>query len=232
MSCSLKKDQFLEEEKFDDTIFDSAVCHFSLEVFLWELFANLFVPFTYCFNPIQHNYFNPSSMLSLVFFTHIPAAALILMLISYPLTLQDDVNISIPLFFYMTHKLMVALKYATLSPSEYQKISSVLSYEKGSKYQQQLQIYPGIANEKTIRFELVSAAAKVGTHEGQIFFILPHPHSANSKITAPSDYYAWSSFLKTIGCDILGLPVTYDGRVKIDVHYLCELFITDASKAW
>ena len=99
------------------------------------------------------------------------------MLITYPVSLQDNTNILIPLIFYVNHKMMISFKYATLSFTEYERIRQCKSYEQSRKYQSQLQILTGIAHKQTMKFEIDCAAARGGISEEQMYFLLPEPTS-------------------------------------------------------
>jgi len=213
----------------DHVLFDSASCNFSISVFIKELFVHLLVPFTYFINPIQHGWFYWKFLFGVFWYTHIPTLSVLMILVSYPLSNISTINMVIPLTFYVTHKLMVSFKYATLSTREYEKIKNSKSNEECNIYQSQLQVLTGLSHPATIKFELECAAAKVGSYEGQLHFILPSPNHDGNNVTGPSGYDTWSVYLKSLGCDILTLPKTADNRRKLEVFELSRLILVASS---
>ena len=45
-----------EESTDKAIIYDSVNLNFSLEIFLWEFFVNVFFPLTACFKPVPHSH--------------------------------------------------------------------------------------------------------------------------------------------------------------------------------
>lgn len=105
------------------------------------------------------------------------------MIISLILTPDIPVNaIGAPLAFYVTHRLMVALKYASMTKTEYEKYMSAPDRAVTAKYMAQVQIIMGILNKNsaTIKFEIAAAAARLGLRLGDPsmrFRVLKHPSS-------------------------------------------------------
>ena len=49
--------------------------------------------------------------------------------------------IAYPVMFFVLHRMAVAIKYASLSKSEYERLMSCETFEQARKYQRQIQIY-------------------------------------------------------------------------------------------
>jgi len=217
-----------KSKKFID-FFDSPNCHFSYSVFLWELFVHICVPWTYCFRPITHG-FSETNFFA-IYYIHAPTISVLIICLFYPLTPMNNFDAVIPLFFYVVHKSMVAFKYATLSETELKKIYNAKSKDEAFKYQTLLQIMSSFKTLDTLNFYLECAAAKLGILEGQLYFLLPFPDTGSAgNITSPSDYLTWAIYLNSVGCSIKELPMTADGRRKLDIFIFCRQIILAASE--
>jgi hypothetical protein len=83
----------------------------------------------------------------------------------------------VPLACVFVHRLVVAIKYASLSPSEYARYMSVpvTLHEHYSKQLELLQSWDEIRNDKLVHFELQCAAARIGLELQQLFFTIENP---------------------------------------------------------
>ena len=82
-----------------------------------------------------------------------------------------------PMMLYLTHRVMIALKYATLSPSEYKRFMSCHNMNIIGEYFDQMQIIKGIVvggNQTMSQFELAAGAALLGIVDLEKFkFLVP-----------------------------------------------------------
>jgi hypothetical protein len=223
-------------------IFDTVEDHFHADVFFLQLLMHLVIFFA----PLSPNMFaqeffsrNPFAF----FFNGGLTIITYLMIISY-FGAPSDVfevmsgSIWIPLIYFLQHKLVVALKYASLSPSEYQRYMSVHDIKTLQIYQKQLQlVYAWLfRDESVLEFELAAAALRVGIKISDVHFILPNPTKNPS---AKSQIHYWHAYLR--GRDLVDLSINetiglekrpLDGKYQISVYDFCMVIIRrcDASE--
>ena len=96
----------------------------------------------------------------------------------------------VPIFLYLIHRCMIALKYATLSNSEYRRYQTCPSGDILDEYVNQAHLATGWAlkNPVVIEFEIASAAARAGVPIDKLKFNLS-PHNLSSQIDK------WESFI-------------------------------------
>jgi hypothetical protein len=107
-------------------LFDSVSSHFSILVFAYQFFLHLTYPLLLPVSFYQHGWICLYSQ-GFVPFEVVNITFEYLLHISFYLTIicsilsRDDIGFQslFPIFLYLSHRLMVAFKYATLSPTEY-----------------------------------------------------------------------------------------------------------------
>lgn len=131
-----------------------------------------------------------------------------LFLFCYSLAIWDLTAFVALSLFYM-HKLMIALKYSTLSPVEYDRMMNCENPEISQIYQNQLQLLTGwlLYNEDIINYDLNRAGDICGGNSELIFFCFPvkqipvwtrwlndNGFDADKAISIPNSSYDPSSF--------------------------------------
>lgn len=96
------------------------VCEVFLQVFLWELIVHLFWPFLNWYSPIAHTHnvfkdFNIVVLLGVI----LPGVNALACIVSYCLIPNGHAGVLVPIMLHASHKVMVSLKYASMSPTEY-----------------------------------------------------------------------------------------------------------------
>ena len=123
-----------------DLLFTSYSVHFDWAVFFEEFLINSLYPFTCWVNPYMHSWYDFSSFMK-VLLTHGTAIMLIMLIVgTYMAGNIDDGEYVLPLVMYLLHKIVVALKYASLFPEEYSKLKSARDNATVQSYQQQVQM--------------------------------------------------------------------------------------------
>jgi hypothetical protein len=209
-------------------IYDAVSSHFSV----WRLFKHFTinaVPHLLIWLPIsnwtaqQFWSLNPFA----VTYNHIGPSLVLVSLACYALLPPADRALAgagvlvVPLLYYVLQKLMVALKYASLSDSEYCRIMTAAG-PAGALYQAQLQLLTSWLDRKNVRlmrFEVAAAAARVGTDVRDLAFRLPDPSSSAS---AHVQHEAWRALLGEQGEGGgsglgLALQVQPDGTYRVSL---------------
>jgi len=179
--------------------FDSIGVQFHLWVFLFQLIVHLFLPLFFLvpnkagqglrtdFIAFYFNIFQP-----LLLYT---------MILSYVFCSSDTYNIIggaiwLPLVYYLSHKIIIALKYASLSPTEYKKFNetnhnAILSMH----YRAQMQLISGwIALEPSVLFfELGAASARMGAKINEIYLRICTKGKEQSSM---SQFRYWNAFVR------------------------------------
>ena len=123
-----------------DLLFTSYSVHFDWAVFFEEFLINSLYPFTCWVNPYMHSWYDFSSFMK-VLLTHGTAIMMIMLIVgTYMAGNIDDGEYVLPLVMYLLHKIVVALKYASLFPEEYSKLKSARDNVTVQSYQQQVQM--------------------------------------------------------------------------------------------
>eukprot|EP01033_Poteriospumella_lacustris_P007799 gene7799-5610_t len=128
----------------------------------------------------------------------------------------------IPLIYFVQHKLVVALKYASLSTSEYTRFMSCEDSSITDIYRDQMQLIAAWLNrdEAVLEFEIGAAAIRVGSKLSDIFFSLPNPQKSTSSRSQHSYWHAFlrgREFVDFSIADTDGLEKTADGRYRVSV---------------
>lgn len=98
------------------------------------------------------------------------------------------------LLFYTMHRINVAMKYASLSPSEYQLFMQVDNINDGLKYHNQIQLLSSYINrsDELLDFEIASASVRNGIDVPKLFFTIESPASSPEALAS---FMHWQAFL-------------------------------------
>ncbi len=192
-------------ENYDKTImiFDSIALQFSVRVFFRQLLAHTVIIFAPFVTNVTAQGFtkNIQNEIMPIVYNIVFPLILYLMLISYFMCPAQDKRILagaflIPLIYFIQHKLIVALKYASLSDTEYLRFMTCKDYKITQIYQSQMQLIAAWLNreENVLEFELGAAAARVGAKINEIAIIV-QGSACNGPVLCVFNY-----FFSTIVC--------------------------------
>lgn len=224
-----------KESYFQDVmIFDSIQIHFRPEIFFFQLFIHIFIMFSWLSpNPSAQGFSGWRPMA--YFYNHFLTIVVYIMVISYFMSPTFAYNsmsgaVWIPLIYFIQHKLIVACKYASMSPSEYKRYMSCHDESILEIYKRQLQLILAWLNrdESVLEFELGAAAIRAGAKISEVYFVLPNPKQS---VSAQSQIHYWHAFLR--GREFVdfsientdGLVQRSDGRYQISVYDICTALV-------
>lgn len=198
-------------------LFDSVTAHFSITIFFYQLFLHLTYPLCLPISFYWHGWmflysqgFAPRNLGNIIF-SYVVAVAFYLTILC-ALFSRDGIGFQalFPIFLYVAHRLMIAFKYATLSPGEYRRLMRGHNIRRRSldyshlptdeeirvvdNYQKQLQLLTGWLpiNDERITYELI-AASLLCVADMSASFKIPDP-----LLTADNSlqFQRWKRFLE------------------------------------
>ena len=162
-----------------ESIFDSLGCQFHLSVFLKQWIAHLFIPFL-LFIPNYYAQGLRARQAYYVWCSIIHPLLVYGMLIAFACCSPNDQELLgytalIPLLFFIVHRTMVALKYATLSPTEYNRLMQCTDKTVLDSYMSQLQLLTGWGplDDNVLYFELCAASSRIGVKINSLTLRIP-----------------------------------------------------------
>mmetsp|Transcript_28898 Transcript_28898/g.48534 ORF Transcript_28898/g.48534 Transcript_28898/m.48534 type:complete len:582 (+) Transcript_28898:81-1826(+) len=228
----------------NDFILDSISVQFHLRTFMVQFVCHMLFPLAYCFIDYRAQgfaigfdfLFRGPTYLNIV----IPFLTW-LMVVCYYLAPGEDRDVVVggylvPLMFYTQHRVIVALKYATLSETEYAKFQSNQDMDLASRYTAQMQLLAGYLGENPLilEFELGCAAARVGAKINEISVIIPSPDENDQ---AKREFAHWNAFLRSDSKIQLTKPHVKqliqnpDGSFSLTVFDLCKAILQQSGIA-
>jgi hypothetical protein len=182
----------------DQILFDAIGSQFHVSIFLHQFFAHMFLPLFF-FLPNTHGQglrLNGSSLWMNV----VTPLFFYAMLISFLVLSPHDkrlVGYSVwwPLFSYVMHRLMISLKYATLSLTEYKRFNECKDEHRSESYLDQMMLFKGWLelDPEVMFFELGAASARIGERINDIHLIV---RNENHSAVARSQVRFWNAFLR------------------------------------
>lgn len=194
----INQQQRMCESMKESVLFDAIGRQFHFSVFANQFWAHIFMPAFFCLQN-RHGQGLQKSLFASIGTIGFPCLFYI-MLCSYgTLTTHDKqlVGYSLfwPFFSYVSHRAMIALKYATLSPTEYRRFTQCRDLKLSLSYLNQMMLFSGWLNFEAnlICFELGAAAARIGERINEIHIIVRNEnHSEDSK----NQLLYWNAFLR------------------------------------
>jgi hypothetical protein len=123
-----------------------------------------------------------------------------IMVISFCLCSKEDqqllgYSIWFPFLSYCAHRLVVSLKYATLSPTEYQRFCDCKDKALSVSYLNQMMLFGGWAQliPLVLYFEVAAASANINDNISKIFLIIRSETLCES---TRSQLLYWNAFLQ------------------------------------
>lgn len=179
-------------------LFDSLGCQFHFSVFFYQFISHLLLPLMFFLPNLAAQGIRCTSkhILSTILNPIIFYAMIIAFLFCTPN--DKDLlgySIIIPLLFFIVHRTTVALKYATLSPTEYSRFMSCKDVDLLDCYINQMQLLCGWAclDSMVLYFELSAASSRVGVKINQLFVRIS-PNSSDP--AAVSQFRYWNAFVR------------------------------------
>ena len=219
----------------NEIFFDTIGVQFNFGVFFTQLFGHLFFP--RLLN--EHGQFDWSfGSILMTFITPLLAYTMILSYFMIPGSQENNViqgAFILPLVYFLQHRVVIAIKYGSLSQTEYKKFMECCDKELCASYLHQIMLFTGwrTMNPLVVRFELAAASAKLGARIDEIDIIIENP---NNSITAMNQLRAWNAFLR--GHDIidynsipcLQLRKHQNGYYLLSVYDYCESLLIHSAK--
>lgn len=186
--------------KFDNKqfLFDSVCTNFHFQVFVEQLLCHLILPIAPFFLNLKAQGFAILHY-GAILFNYIVPFSVYIMIISY--TCSSDKNLGVlvgalwvPLLFFVQHRMTVALKYASLSVTEYQKFQHCQDFGTAWRYISQMELLRNWSSRdvELIEFELGCASVRTATKLNEIFFVIYNPDNDDSSWNAMIN---WNSFI-------------------------------------
>lgn len=153
--------------KRDEFVYHSTDIHFNIQTFFYQLFIHLFSPFSIILSPNYYaQSFNILSIPAIIFNWLMPSFVWIMLLCVYmsPDYIHGNGDTIYPaLLFYLAHRLMVSLKYATLSDSEYNNFMNCKNHALLDQYKRDIQIIEILLGNdmRRVHYEIAAAATRL-----------------------------------------------------------------------
>jgi hypothetical protein len=223
----------------DDIFFDTIGVQFHFETFIRQLLAHLVVPL-FPFIANVHGQVDRTILSKLG--AWVSPVAVCVMLIAYCMVPNSNANHTMrgayimPLVYFLQHRFVIALKYGSLSRTEYQKFMDCTDKALCASYIDQMQLFLGWYNLRplVVRFELAAASARIGARINEIDILIENPASSAS---AQNQLRAWNAFMR--GHDVIDfnsqpckqLRRRADGSYALSVYDFCEGLLLHSTKA-
>ena len=213
--------------------FDTIGVQFHFSTFFWQLLAHTIFPLF----PFM---INTTGQVTTLMYTWLSPVYVFIMLLCYGLIDGSSIRgmegaFVIPLVYFLQHRLVIAMKYGSLSRTEYRKFMECHDRELCVNYRQQMQLASGWLeyHSDVIHFELAAASARIGARINSVYFSMGNPACST---TALNNLRTWNAFLR--GHDVVDfssppckqLQMMSDGSYRLSVYDLCEGLIMKASK--
>jgi hypothetical protein len=208
----------------DNIFFDALGVQFHFDVFMWQLAAHLFLPL-YPFMVNYHGQINLKSAFN-NFGSWVSPIMAWLMIASYIAEKnRPEVNgaFLIPLVYFLQHRFVIAMKYASMSRTEYKRFIECTNPKLCEFYLFQVQLLQGwyMGNPRVYRFELASASARIGARINDVNFIIADPNTSPS---AKNQLHCWNSFLRNKASIDFSTPVCRRLRALPDRSYVLSVY--------
>jgi hypothetical protein len=223
----------------DDIFFDTIGVQFHFETFIRQLLAHLILPF---FPLIVNVHGQVDKTILSLLAAWVAPVAVYTMLIAYCMIPDSDTNHTMrgayimPLVYFLQHRFVIAIKYGSLSRTEYRKFMECEDEALCASYLDQMQLFLGWFNLRplVVRFELAAASARMGARINEIDILIEDPTNSAS---AQNQLRAWNAFMR--GHDVIDfdsqpckqLRRRADGSYALSVYDFCEGLLLHSTKA-
>ena len=189
----------------DPIFYDSLNVNFNAYVFLHQLFMHIFLPFSIFLSPnpeIQGFYTRHPMFL---FYHYLVPIVFIIMIVIYFIEVGRHHTDSYPLQYcwifptmaWLLHKILISLKYASMSDTEYRRYftATMEFYPHYIKQTQLLSAWQDLSKEDSqqiLNFEVVTAGLRCNRVVNDIYLYLDNPQEDRE---SKSHYLRWMAFL-------------------------------------
>eukprot|EP00981_Chlorochromonas_danica_P013098 scaffold5788_cov159-Ochromonas_danica.AAC.14 len=149
-------------------IFDAVGVQFHMNIFLWQLLVHIFIfLFPLLRNPRGQGFISDVS-LRIRFNVLLPLVTYMVPILYFVLPEEDQSLLRnyvwIPILFFAVHRVVLSLKYGTLSETEYERFNNCTCEELSREYLRQMQLFDGWYRMEAdvLYFELGAASARMG----------------------------------------------------------------------
>ena len=167
----------IDDDQKIDYVYRTPNVSFSMHQFIVEFIVHVAFPFTFLYYPYTHKWL-PFTLSPLgLYFNYLAPACFWIMLVmaSYSESVKYQEAL-LPAMFYLNHRLMVSLKYGSLTLAEYKHMLGLSNPEVINNAHQQIQIFDswhGPLRFHVFEFEIMSAAIICGAELNKHYFLLP-----------------------------------------------------------
>ena len=145
-------------------------------------------------------------------------------------------SIFIPLMFYLVHRCVLSLKYACLSPTEYERFMKCRDPKLLALYNSQIHLSTGwtTMDMAVMMFEIGAASARIGVKINEIFLYICNANA--SSVSQESTFRFWNAFLRghdTIDWEAKPAPeirLLPTGRVGVSVYDIVQALVLRSMK--
>jgi hypothetical protein len=218
-------------------LFDSLNKQFHWRMFFFQLAIHVFLPLM-IFSPNFAAHGFHLTKIS-VWVNIVDPLLLYIMILSFSFSSSADrqmlgFSVLIPILLFMVHKTTVALKYATLSPTEYKRFMVCTDTKQILHFRQQMQLFSGWLNldSSLVIHELSLASARIGVKINHIFLIIDNNQQDQ---TSYSQLIHWKALFHDSSredIESLDIPKEFsqlpDGNYVVSVFDLCKAVIRHA----
>jgi hypothetical protein len=144
-------------------------------------------------------------------------------------------SVWIPVMLFVVHRTTVALKYATLSPTEYDRFNTCKDQKIVNSYMDQMQLFSGwrCLSDLVLYFELSAASSRIGVKINQIYLRFS---ARLDDPSAVSQFRYWNAFMR--GQDVIDVDSPparefiklANGDYGVSVFDVCIAIIRRANK--
>lgn len=180
-------------------IFDAVGVQFHINIFLWQLLVHLFIfLFPLLRNPRAQGFVSDVS-LRMRFNVLLPLITYMVPILYFVLPTEDQSLLRnyvwIPILFFSVHRVVLSLKYGSLSETEYERFNNCTCEELSREYLRQMQLLDGWYRMEAdvLYFELGAASARMGERINNFHLVIPAPHSSPA---AYNQYLYWNAFIR------------------------------------
>lgn len=229
---SRSKASFLD----DDFLFDSINGQFHIRVFVEQFIAHTIIPLAPLFANLRAQRFLSTSLLSNLFNIILPILVYIICFTYIFMSKSDRGRVHgaivMPLLLFIVHRLMVALKYASLSQTEFRRFMLCTDSTVSGKFLAQMNLLGDWRQRdaRLVEFELGSACIRVAARINEMTLSLPpcDPQSWDMR-----NLQHWNAFLSGTDVDITTplcdqLHVAPDQSVHVSVLDCCRAIILNS----
>ena len=242
-----RSDSQIDKDEKIDYVYRTPNVNFSMYQFIVEFIVHVGFPFTFWYYPYTHKWLPFTlSPLSLYFNYLAPACFWIMLVMAINSKSVSYQEAFLPGMFYLNHRLMVSLKYGSLTLAEYKHMLGLSNPQVIHNAHQQIQIFDswhGPLRFHVFEFEIMSAAIICGAELNKHYFLLPKLEEKFElplenidrfafdnldQLTSVKPHQLWSNYLiKNLKDHHYESILTPEGAVrlkrKVDGHHILPL---------